>query len=145
MRILIVNGANLNLLGKREPEIYGSKSFESVLKDLRKSYPDHDFSYFQSNIEGEIVDALQKSELDFDAVVLNPGGYAHTSVVIADAVKAIGIPVIEVHISNIFKREEFRYRSVTASGTAGCITGFGLKGYMMAVHAFINFEIDLTS
>ncbi len=138
MKILIINGANLNLLGKREPHIYGTTNFESVLKKLRLHYPEHGFSYVQSNIEGEIVDFLQKADFEFQAVVLNPGGYTHTSVVIADAVRAISIPVVEVHISNIFQREDFRARSITAAAAIGCITGFGVSGYDLAVRALMS-------
>lgn len=135
MKIMIINGPNLNLLGKREPEIYGEQSFESFLKKLRKLYPEIEIDFFQSNIEGEIIDALQKSALLYDGIILNASGYTHTSVSIGDAVKAIDAKVIEVHISNIFAREEFRHKSMISAGAWGIISGFGLDSYRLAIEA----------
>ncbi len=133
MTIAIINGPNLNLLGTREPEIYGSANFEQYIKELEQSFPDCSFTYFQSNVEGEIINALQQAGTSAQAVILNAAGYTHTSVAIGDAVRAISIPVIEVHISNIFAREEFRHQSFIAPHAKGVITGFGLSGYGMAV------------
>ena len=138
MRILIINGPNLNLLGKREPEIYGSTSFEEYLEDLRKAFPQHQIHYYQSNHEGCIIDKLQEAWDSYDGVVLNPGGYAHTSIAIADCIRAITIPVVEVHISDIFKREEYRRHSYTGEACLTMITGQGLKGYEMAVRKLID-------
>jgi 3-dehydroquinate dehydratase-2 len=132
MQILIVNGPNLNLLGTREPEIYGQTSMEEFLLTLRNEIPTNtEIVYFQSNIEGEIIDRLQKE--DYDALVINPGAFTHYSYAIADCLKNIHQPKIEVHISNIYKREEFRQKSVTASNTDGLISGFGLYGYTLAI------------
>ncbi|MDR1847542.1 MAG: type II 3-dehydroquinate dehydratase [Bacteroidales bacterium] len=135
--IIIINGANLNLLGTREPNIYGSESFDEFLLHLRTKYPHIEISFFQSNVEGSLVDALQASE-KLDGVILNAGGYTHTSVVIRDAVVALQIPVIEVHISNIMKREEFRHTSLLSSVCSGTIFGFGLLSYELAVIALQN-------
>jgi 3-dehydroquinate dehydratase-2 len=135
-RILIINGPNLNLLGKREPETYGSKSFEEYFVELKKKYSSCDFEYFQTNVEGEIVTALQKANVD--GIILNAAGYTHTSVAIRDAVSGIETPVIEVHISNISARESFRHDSLISPVTIGCIFGFGLKGYNLAVQAFLD-------
>ena len=134
MKILIVNGPNLNLLGSREPEIYGSISMEEELNNLQHKFPDLQISYFQSNIEGEIINRLQKN--DFDALVINPGAFTHYSYAIADCLQNISKPKIEVHISNIYKREEFRQKSVTAANTDGVLSGFGLKGYELAIMSF---------
>ena len=134
--ILIINGANLNLLGKREEELYGCVDFETYLNDLRNEYKDIKISYFQSNIEGEIVNALQQASAD--AIIINAGGYTHTSVVIRDAILAIRQPVVEVHISNIFAREEFRQKSLLAPVCKGSIIGFGLKGYKLAMESFLR-------
>jgi 3-dehydroquinate dehydratase-2 len=131
MRIKIINGPNLNLLGEREPGIYGSEGFDHVLKILSDRFPNVEFIYFQSNVEGEIIDALQDTR-EMDGVILNPAGYTHTSVAIGDAIRAISTPVIEVHISNTFDREDFRHRSFTAPNCRGVIIGFGLKGYELA-------------
>ena len=136
MKLIIINGPNLNLLGKREPSVYGNESFESYLKKLRGEYPRHTLEYFQSNIEGEIIDALQKVGFLYDGIILNAGGYSHTSVSIADAIKSIKAPVVEVHISNIFAREDFRHRSLLSAYARGCITGFGLDSYRLAVESF---------
>lgn len=133
-RITIINGPNLNLLGKREPNVYGNQSFENFFSDLQKKYPDLELKYLQSNVEGVIIDYLQQ-ESDKDGIILNAAGYTHTSVSVADAVKAIEIPVIEVHISNIFAREEFRHTSLIAPYCKGSIIGFGLKGYELAIEA----------
>ena len=133
-RITIINGPNLNLLGKREPNVYGNQSFENFFSDLQKKYPDLELKYLQSNVEGVIIDYLQQ-ESDKDGTILNAAGYTHTSVSIADAVKAIEIPVIEVHISNIFAREEFRHTSLIAPYCKGSIIGFGLRGYELAIDA----------
>ena len=135
MKILILNGPNLNLLGKREPEIYGTLSFDEYLPQLRERFPQHELTYFQSNHEGVLIDQLQASEKQFDAVVMNPGGYAHTSIALADCIRAISIPVVEVHISDISKREPYRQHSFTAEACMKCITGLGLKGYDEAVLA----------
>lgn len=140
MHIVIINGPNLNLLGKREPEIYGGHSFESYLEHLRNEYSDINIEYYQSNVEGELINQLQESGFKADGIVLNAGAYTHTSIAIADAVKAIPVPVIEVHISNIFAREEFRHKSYLAANCVGSISGLGLMGYWLAVEYFI---IDL--
>ena len=138
MKILIINGANLNLLGSRQPEIYGRESFEDYLEALRARYSDHIIDYYQSNIEGEIVDALQRADAEYDAVVLNAGGYTHTSVVIRDAIAAIATPVVEVHISSILAREEFRHLSLIAPVVRGSIMGFGMESYRLAVEYIIG-------
>jgi 3-dehydroquinate dehydratase-2 len=138
MKLLIINGPNLNLLGQRETGIYGMQSFESYLKKLRKQYHDIAIEYYQSNIEGEIIDVLQKAGFVYDGIILNAGGYTHTSVAIADAVKAIRAPVVEVHISNIFARESFRHVSLLSPNVKGSITGFGLGSYRLAVESFIK-------
>lgn len=135
---MIINGANLNLLGRRQPEIYGRESFEDYLEALRARYSEHTIDYYQSNIEGEIVDALQRTEGVYDAVVLNAGGYTHTSVVIRDAIAAIATPVVEVHISSILAREEFRHVSLIASVVRGSIMGFGMESYRLAVEYIIG-------
>lgn len=133
MRIAIINGPNLNLLGTREPEVYGSQTFEQYFEELRATYPAVTFSYFQSNVEGELINELQRVGFSSDGIVLNPGGYTHTSVAIGDAIAAIKAPVIEVHISNIHAREEFRRLSHVSAKAKGTITGLGLKGYELAV------------
>ena len=138
MKILIINGANLNLLGSRQPEIYGRESFEDYLEALRARYSDHTIDYYQSNIEGEIVDAIQRADGMYDAVVLNAGGYTHTSVVIRDAIAAIATPVVEVHISSILAREEFRHISLIAPVVRGSIMGFGMESYRLAVEYIIG-------
>ena len=135
MKILILNGPNLNLLGKREPEIYGNVSFEAFLHQLRDRFPQHELTYFQSNHEGVLIDKLQEADGQFDAVVMNPGAYAHTSIAIADCIRAISIPVIEVHISDISKREPYRRHSFTAEACVKCISGLGLEGYAKAIEA----------
>ena len=137
MKIIIINGPNLNLLGKREPHIYGSHSFEDYLSNLKAKFTSLDLSYFQSNIEGEIIDKLHEVGFSFDGVILNAAAYTHTSVGIGDAVKAITTPVIEVHISNIHAREEFRHHSYIAANAKGVIAGFGLKSYDLAIESFL--------
>jgi 3-dehydroquinate dehydratase-2 len=137
MKISIINGPNLNLLGKREPEIYGAQNFEQYLDELVAKYPAVNFTYFQSNIEGELINALQKEGFIADGIILNPGGYTHTSVAIGDAIAAIKCPVIEVHISNVHAREEFRKISHVSAKAKGTICGLGLKGYELALHYFI--------
>lgn len=136
MKILIINGPNLNLVGKRELDIYGSRSFTAYLKKLRANYPDIHIDHVQTNIEGEIVDALQKASLLYDGIILNAGGYTHTSVSIADAIRAIKVRVIEVHISNTFARESFRHFSMIAPVVSGSIIGFGMESYRLAVESY---------
>ncbi|WP_137904378.1 type II 3-dehydroquinate dehydratase [Chryseobacterium sp. 2VB] len=131
MKVLIINGPNLNLLGTREPEIYGSVSMESYLENLKSEFQTHELKYYQSNIEGELINRLQED--DFDAVVINPGAYTHYSYAIADCLKNIRKPKVEVHISNIYKREEFRQKSVTAANTDAVLSGFGMDGYRLAL------------
>ncbi|MDO4497610.1 MAG: type II 3-dehydroquinate dehydratase [Bacteroidales bacterium] len=150
MKILIINGPNLNLLGKREPGIYGSSTFEDYLEKLREAYPDVVINYFQSNLEGGIVDTLHEAgypgtiqperegEERPDGIILNAGAYTHTSVAIHDAIKAIPVPVIEVHISNVHQREDFRHHSFISPAAAGIIIGFGLESYRLAIDSFIN-------
>jgi 3-dehydroquinate dehydratase-2 len=138
MKVAIINGPNLNLLGKRETNIYGNMSFEQFLEQLKKKYPVADISYFQSNVEGELVSELQRVGFDHDGIILNPGGYTHTSVAIGDAIAAIKTPVIEVHISNVHAREEFRRLSHVSGKAAGSICGLGLKGYELAMEWFIT-------
>lgn len=138
MKIAIINGPNLNLLGVREKEIYGSVSFEGYYVTLKQSFPNVDFHYFQSNVEGEIVTALQEHGFSADGIVLNPAAYTHTSIAIGDAVAAITSPVIEVHISNIFSREEFRKHSFVSASSKAVVTGMGLKGYEAAIRFLID-------
>ena len=136
MKILIINGPNLNLVGMREPDIYGSQDFTTFLKKLRKNYPDIHIDFVQTNVEGEIIDALHKAGFIYDGIILNAGGYTHTSVAIADAIRAITTSVVEVHISNIFARESFRHTSLIAPVAKGSIIGFGLESYRLAVESF---------
>jgi 3-dehydroquinate dehydratase-2 len=136
MKIIIINGPNLNLLGKREPAVYGNSSFEAYYKALLQKYPQHELHYFQSNIEGELIGKIQEAGFDFDGIILNAAAYTHTSVGIADAVKAVNTPVIEVHISNVYQREPFRHQSYIAPNAGGVITGFGLKSYEVALLSF---------
>ena len=138
MKLIVINGPNLNLLGEREPEIYGVQGFEAYLKKLRRFYHDITLEYYQSNVEGEIITAIQKAGFLYDGIILNAGGYTHTSVAIADAIKAVPAPVIEVHISNIFARESFRHQSLLASFVKGSIIGFGLESYRLAIESFMN-------
>ena len=138
MKILIINGANLNLLGRRQPEIYGHESFEDFLGALRARYSEHNIEYYQSNVEGELVSALQQADGKYDGVIINAGGYTHTSVVIRDAIAAIATPVVEVHISSILAREEFRHVSLIAPVVKGSIMGFGMESYRLAVEYFLR-------
>ncbi|MEZ7944871.1 MAG: type II 3-dehydroquinate dehydratase [Flavobacteriaceae bacterium] len=138
MKIIIINGPNLNLLGKREPNVYGSDSFEDYFESLQHKYSTIDFFYFQSNIEGEIIDKLHEVGFNYDGIILNAAAYTHTSVGIGDAVKGIETPVVEVHISNVHAREEFRHQSFIAANAKGVIVGFGLKSYEMAVQSFLE-------
>jgi len=131
MKVLIINGPNLNLLGTREPEIYGNVSMESYLENLKSEFHAHELKYYQSNIEGELINRLQEN--DFDAVVINPGAFTHYSYAIADCLKNVRKPKIEVHISNIYRREEFRQKSVTAASTDAVLSGFGMDGYRLAI------------
>ena len=137
MKIIIINGPNLNLLGKREPEIYGAHSFDDYFKELQNKFLDVDLSYFQSNIEGEIIDKLHEVGFNYDGIILNAAAYTHTSVGIGDAIKAIETPVVEVHISNVHAREEFRHQSYIAANAKGVIVGFGLKSYELAIESFL--------
>lgn len=138
MKIAIINGPNLNLLGRREPAIYGDKGFDRVLDALRQRYPQVTISYSQSNIEGELVSIIQEAAVISDGIIINPGGYTHTSVAIADAIAATGKPVIEVHISNLVSREEFRHTSLTGRYCRGTIMGLGTDGYRLAVEALLE-------
>lgn len=132
-KVLILNGPNLNLLGKREPEVYGDKGFDSFFEELKVKFSDLDLSYYQSNVEGELINKLHEVGFSFDAVIFNAGGYTHTSVAISDAIAAIETPVIEVHISNVYQREEYRHHSLMAKNCKGVIAGFGLKSYELAL------------
>lgn len=136
MKILIVNGPNLNLLGKREPEIYGATSFEEYLSELKSDFKEIELDYYQSNVEGELINKIQEVGFSYHGIVLNGGAYTHTSVAIADAIAAIETPVIEVHISNIYAREEYRHTSLTGKNCVGVITGLGLNGYRLAIEHF---------
>jgi 3-dehydroquinate dehydratase-2 len=138
MKLLIINGPNLNLLGKREPSIYGNETFEMYFDILKQKFQPVELHYFQSNIEGKIIDKLHEVGFDFDGIILNAAAYTHTSVGIGDAVKAIQTPVVEVHISNIHAREEFRHHSFIAPNAKGIIVGFGLKGYELAIQSFVQ-------
>jgi 3-dehydroquinate dehydratase-2 len=137
MKIIIINGPNLNLLGEREPGVYGIERFEDYLCKLREQYSQVEIEYFQSNIEGELIDKLHEVGFIYDGVILNAGGYTHTSVSIADAVKAISAPVVEVHISNVFDRESYRHISLIAPNTKGSVIGFGLDAYRLALESFL--------
>jgi 3-dehydroquinate dehydratase-2 len=136
MKIIIINGPNLNLLGKREPSIYGNQTFEVYFENLKTQNPAISLEYFQSNIEGELIDKLQEVGFDYDGIILNAGAYTHTSIAIGDAVKAIETPVVEVHISNTFGREEFRHQSYISAGAKGVILGFGMESYELALASF---------
>lgn len=140
LNIMIVNGPNLNLLGKREPGIYGSQSFEDYLETLRERYSDVNISYFQSNAEGALIDTIQETGFISDGIILNAGAYTHTSLAIADAIRAIKCPVIEVHISNVHKREEVRHHSFLSPACAGVILGFGMDSYRLALEALIEIK-----
>lgn len=135
-KIIIINGPNLNLLGKREPGIYGNRDFDTYLEELKKNFNDIDLTFFQSNTEGEIINKLHEVGFDFDGIVLNAGAYTHTSIAIADAVRGITTPVVEVHISNVFTREKYRHHSYLSEVAKGCIVGFGLDSYRLALETF---------
>ena len=138
MKIQIINGPNLNLLGKREPGIYGSEGFEGFLENLKSKYPALEIDYFQSNVEGELINKIHEVGFSFDGIIINAGAYTHTSVAISDAIAGIKTPVIEVHISNIYAREEYRHHSLMAKNCKGIITGFGLQSYELALLSFID-------
>jgi 3-dehydroquinate dehydratase-2 len=137
MKIQIINGPNLNLLGKREPDIYGNSSFEDYLSKLREKYPDVQIDYFQSNIEGEMINKMQEVGFSYDGIVLNAGAYTHTSIALHDCIRSIVAPVIEVHISNVHQREEFRHHSMISSACHGVICGFGMDSYRLAVEGLL--------
>ena len=138
MKIQIINGPNINLLGKREPSIYGSQSFEDYLEELKARYPNVTFENYQSNVEGEMINKIHEVGFDFDGIILNAGAYTHTSIALQDAIRAIKSPVIEVHISNVHKREEFRHKSMISCACVGVICGFGLDSYRLAVEAMLS-------
>lgn len=138
MTIHIINGPNLNLLGKREPDVYGNQSFEDYFKELQKEFKEVNLTYYQSNVEGELINNLQQHGFSADGIILNAGGYTHTSVAIADAIAAIKSPVVEVHISNVFAREEYRHHSIIAGKCVGSISGFGLFSYSLALNAMLE-------
>ena len=140
MKILILNGPNLNLLGRREPSVYGDRSFDEYFQVLQKRYAKHELEYFQSNSEGEIISKIHQVGFDYDGIVLNAGAYTHTSIAIVDAIRAVHTPVVELHISNVYAREEYRHRSMIAPACRGCICGFGLKGYDLAIESFLGDE-----
>ena len=138
MRILVLNGPNLNLVGRREPEIYGNQSLDGFLETVKKRFPQHEIDTFQTNHEGVLIDKLHEAMGKYDGVVMNPGGYAHTSIALADAVRSIGIPVLEVHISNIYEREAYRHHSYSAEAAVKTIVGRGLEGYAEAIEYLIT-------
>ena len=138
-RIQIINGPNLNLLGKREPTVYGNQTFENYFQELKLLYPDAQLDYFQSNTEGALIDKLHETGFTYDGIVLNAGAYTHTSIAIADAIRSITVPVIEVHISNVFKREDYRHHSYLSEACKGCIVGFGMDSYRLAVDSILHF------
>jgi len=140
MKIQIINGPNINLLGKREPGIYGARSFEDYFMELKSRYPYVEFDYFQSNVEGEMINKLHEVGFDYDGVVLNAGAYTHTSIALQDAIRAISAPVIEVHISNVHQREVFRHKSMISCACVGVICGFGLDSYRLGVEALLGKE-----
>lgn len=142
MRIQIINGPNINLLGKREPGIYGSRGFLDFYDELQKRYPQVEFHYYQSNVEGELINKIHEVGFDFDGIILNAGAYTHTSIALQDALRAVNSPTIEVHISNVHKREEFRHKSFISCACLGVICGFGLDSYRLAVEALLNKEND---
>jgi 3-dehydroquinate dehydratase-2 len=141
LKIAIINGPNLNLTGQREPEIYGTQSFDDLLLQLKDNFPTIEFNYYQSNVEGEIINELQHKGFSFDGIVLNAGAYTHTSVAIADTIKAIITPVIEVHMSNILNRETYRHTSLIGVNCIGCIMGFGMDSYKLAVEQFSRMKV----
>ncbi|KIP54806.1 type II 3-dehydroquinate dehydratase [Prevotella pectinovora] len=138
MKIQIVNGPNLNLLGVREPGIYGSESFESYLSKLREQYPEVEIEYYQSNVEGELINKIQEVGFSFDGIVLNAGAYTHTSIALHDCIRAIKCPVVEVHISNVHQREDFRHHSFISAACKGVICGFGLNSYRLAIEGLLD-------
>ncbi len=138
MKILIINGPNLNLLGVREPSVYGNQTFEEYFQSLQKKYPNAGLDYYQSNVEGELINKLHEVGFSYDGIIINAGAYTHTSVAIADAISAIKSPVIEVHISNVHAREEFRHKSFISSVCKGVVLGFGMMSYEMALYYFLN-------
>ena len=138
MKIQIVNGPNLNLLGVREPGIYGSESFESYLSKLREQYPEVEIEYYQSNVEGELINKIQEVGFSFDGIVLNAGAYTHTSIALYDCIRAIKCPVVEVHISNVHQREEFRHHSFISAACKGVVCGFGLNSYRLAIEGLLD-------
>ena len=138
MKIQIINGPNLNLLGLREPSIYGSEGFDSYIEKLRELYAIIEIDYFQSNVEGELINKLHEVGFSYDGIIINAGGYTHTSVALADAIAAIKTPVVEVHVSNIYAREEYRHVSLTGKNCKGILTGFGLDGYRLALESFLK-------
>jgi 3-dehydroquinate dehydratase-2 len=137
-QIQIINGPNLNLLGKREPTVYGNQTFEDYFLELKAKFPDVKLDYFQSNTEGLLIDKLHEIGFTYDGIILNAGAYTHTSIAIADAIRSISVPVIEVHISNVFKRENFRHHSFLSEACKGCIVGFGLDSYRLAIDSILN-------
>ena len=138
MKIQIVNGPNLNLLGVREPGIYGSESFESYLSKLREQYPEVEIEYYQSNVEGELINKIQEVGFSFDGIVLNAGAYTHTSIALHDCIRAIKCPVVEVHISNVHQREDFRHHSFISAACKGVVCGFGLNSYRLAIEGLLG-------
>ena len=139
-RIQIINGPNLNLLGKREPTVYGNQTFEAYLQELKNQFPSLELDYYQSNIEGELIDKLHEVGFSYDGIVLNAGAYTHTSIAIADAIRSITVPVLEVHISNVFKREAYRHHSYLSDACKGCIVGFGMDSYRLGIDAILHFD-----
>ncbi len=137
-KIQIINGPNLNLLGKREPDVYGSQTFDAFYEELKKRFPHAELHYYQSNVEGELINKIHEVGFSFDGIILNAGAYTHTSVAIHDAIGAIKTPVVEVHISNVYAREEFRHKSLITSKCAGMMTGFGMEGYALALGYFLT-------
>jgi len=138
MKIQIINGPNINLLGKREPSIYGARSFEDYMEELKERYPQVEFAYYQSNVEGEMINKIHEAGFDFDGIVLNAGAYTHTSIALQDAIRAVNSPVVEVHISNVHQREEFRHKSMISCACVGVICGFGLNSYRLGVEALLD-------
>ena len=138
MKIQLINGPNLNLLGKREPEVYGSESFESFFVTLQAEFPQVVLEHYQSNVEGELINKIQEVGFAVDGIILNAGGYTHTSVAISDAIAAVTAPTVEVHISNLYKREEFRHKSILSKSCVGMIAGLGLRGYALAIQYFLS-------
>ena len=139
-KIQIINGPNLNLLGVREPGIYGKSSFESYLPGLRELFPDVEIDYYQSNVEGELINKMQEVDFSYDGIVLNAGAYTHTSIALLDCIRSLRCPVVEVHISNVHQREEFRHHSMISSGCKGVICGFGLQGYELAIRGLLHHD-----